>query len=124
MGSGFNTVQTSTLDAGSNSALWSASDWCYVVPSTGLYLLQGTYRPQDSSTTGLQFGAGLHTSNIDGVWFVWHAVQNTTVTSRRTTYPVGRMTTLTAGAKVRMFAYVDGGSLAVQVAGWQIIRIA
>jgi hypothetical protein len=93
-------------DSGAN---WDAAQSHYVVPSTGLYQITGTLRTNDQEVAGKQFGVGVHTSNADGSWFLWHAVQNTLNQERRTTYPYIRTDIFAAGQRLRMFTYSDQG---------------
>lgn len=104
----FETVAMNTIvnDPGSN---WDAAQNHYVVPSTGLYQITGTLRASDGETAGKQFGLGVHTSNADGSWFLWHAIQTTINPDRRTTYPYIRTDVFAAGQRLRMFSYSDQG---------------
>ena len=103
--------------------LFSTATGFYTVPSDGIYQIVGSVRPSDQSTVGVNFGVGVHTSNIDGPWFFWHAVQNTTNNQDRTTYPYSRVGFFSRGDNLRMFNFVDG-SLNLEEAGMQIMRIA
>lgn len=94
------------------------------IPSDGLYQITGTMRTADRSPVGVQYGVGVHTSNIDGFWFLWHAVQNTTNNNDRTTYPYIRVGRFNAGDQLRMFVYVDGGPLNMLRGGFQVLKIS
>ncbi len=122
IGAAFTTVIMTTENSDPNGHHNTATG-IYTVPSSGLYQITGTFRVQDGSTVGRQFGVGVHTSNIDGYWFYWHAVQNTTVAADRTTYPYIRVGRFTAGDQLRMFSYADGGNVTILLTGMQIIKI-
>jgi hypothetical protein len=94
------------------------------IPSDGLYQITGTMRVADRSPVGVQYGVGVHTSNIDGFWFLWHAVQNTTNVNDRTTYPYIRVGRFNAGDQLRMFVYVDGGPLNMLRGGFQVLKLS
>lgn len=100
------TMNAIASDAGNN---WDAATNHYVVPSTGLYQITATLRTNDLETAGKQFGLGVHTSNSDGSWFLWHSVQNTINQEKRTTYPYIRTDFFVAGDRLRMFSYSDQG---------------
>lgn len=93
-------------DSGNN---WDAAQNHYVVPSTGLYQITATLRTADSEMAGKQFGLGVHTSNSDGSWFLWHCIQNTINIEHRTTYPYIRTDFFATGQRLRMFSYSDQG---------------
>lgn len=96
----------------------------YTVPTSGVYQITGSFRAENSKQAGTTFGVGVHSSLTDGAWFLWHAVQTTTNVYNRTTYPYIRVGLFTAGQTLKMFSFVDGTSMKVQLAGMQIIRIA
>lgn len=104
----FQTVTMNTIgnDSGGN---WDAAQNHYVVPSTGLYQITGTLRTDDLEVAKKQFGVGVHTSNADGSWFLWHAIQDTINVQHRTTYPYIRTDIFAAGQRLRMFTYSDQG---------------
>lgn len=104
----FQTVVMNTIgsDIGNN---WDAGQNHYVVPSSGLYQITATLRTNDGTAAGTQFGLGVHTSNADGSWFLWHAVQNTLNPDRRTTYPYIRTDFFGTGQRLRLFTYSDQG---------------
>ena len=114
------TMNTIISDAGSN---WDAAQNNYVVPSAGLYQITGSLRTEDVQSSGIPFGLGVHPSNSDGTWFLWHAVQTTINPEHRTTYPYIRTGTFAAGDRLRMFTYSDQGYLCSSVV-LNIFRVA
>lgn len=107
-------------DPGSNFNLTTGF---YKVPSDGLYQITATLRTRDNSNAGIQYGMGVHTSNNDGPWFLWHAVQTTINAGRRTTYPYIRTDFFTANQNLRLYTFSDQGYIA-DVAVMNIFRIA
>lgn len=93
------------------------------IPSAGLYQIKATIRVADGSPVRSQFSFGVDTSNIDGPWFLWHMVQNVTVTSR-TSYPLMRVVRLNANDQLRMFVFADTNPLTFQTAGLQVIKVS
>lgn len=102
--------------------LYDSNTGLYTVPSTGIYHISGTMRCNDSNTAYKQWGMGVHTSNADGGWFLWHAVQNTTSGANRTTFPYVRVGFFNQGQQLRMIAYSDTGALSMISAAMQIYR--
>lgn len=104
----FVTILMNTIgnDPGGN---WDAAQSHYIVPSSGLYQITGTLRSDDGETIGKQIAVGVHTSNNDGSWFLWHSIQNTINSQHRTTYPYIRTDIFAAGQRLRMFTYSDQG---------------
>lgn len=113
---------TEESDVGDNL---NPATWFYTVPSSGVYQATGTFRVADASPAGVNFGVGFNSSTGDGPWFLWHAVQTTNNTSRRTTYPYTRVAYFPAGAQLRMFCYFDHTvAVSYETVSMQIIRIA
>ena len=94
------------------------------IPSDGLYQITGTMRVADTSPSGTQYGVGVHTSNSDGPWFLWHAVLYTTNPNDRTTYPYSRVGRFNTGDQLRMFVYVDRGPLRMSTGAFQVLKIS
>ena len=107
-------------DIGSN---WDAAEHHYVVPSTGLYQITATLRAADNQTAGIQFGMGLHSANVDGNWFLWHAIQTTLNGERRTTYSYVRTDFFNTGERLRLFTYSDQG-FTVNATVLNVFRVA
>ncbi|WP_157862007.1 hypothetical protein [Methylobacterium sp. Leaf361] len=78
------------------------SNW-YVVPETGLYLINASFRPPDGSGKQYEFGFGVHTAQGDGPHFLWTFRPN----ASRYTASYARIAKCTAGDKLRMFIYTD-----------------
>jgi hypothetical protein len=115
---GFRTVFPDTIDSDVGGNFDLATGF-YTVPSNGLYQITATLRPADQTPAGTQFGLGVHTSNQDGDWFLWHAIQNTLNVQRRTTYAYIRTEFFGAGQQLRLFSYSDQG----YVAGTNVMNI-
>jgi hypothetical protein len=105
---------------GTQSSNYNIATGIFTVPTTGFYEITGTIRFQDKQIAKTQFGVGIHTSNTDGPWFMWSAIQGTTSNSNRTTYPYLRLAKFNAGDQVRMFSYVDTGVMPINIAAMQI----
>ena len=112
-------------DAGSN---WDGTNQQYVVPSPGTYMIFASIRINDglsetaNTPANTNFGFGVHTSAIDGTWFLWHG-SNNNGTFRRTTYPYALIAEYVAGDRLRPFVYLDGVSSSFRERGLQIVRI-
>lgn len=117
----FSTIIFPAIASNANS-LYDSATGHYSVPSTGLYQISGTIRSVDSSPAGVNFGVGVHTSNDDGPWFLWHSVQDTIQGHRRTTYPYLRVGIFPEGGLLRMFTYADQFLNGLS-ASMQILRI-
>lgn len=113
----FQTVQTAPAGA------YNATTGEITIPSDGIYQLTGSIRVTDGSPVRTQFGFGVHTSNIDGHWFLWHMVQDIASTGR-VSYPYMRVGRFNAGDRLRMFVYTQGASLTMQDARLQVIKIS
>lgn len=84
--------------------LFDGASNCYVVPESGLYLINATFRPPDRTDgRAFDFGFGVHTSQGDGPHFLW----TYRPASNRYTAGYSRMVRLNAGDRMRMFIYVD-----------------
>lgn len=112
-GSNFFTVSMPTVVSaiGFPASNYNTATSLFTVPITGVYEITGTIRYTDGSPAGNQFGVGVHTSNADGPWVLWHAIQNTTNVNRRTSFPYIRVVSLTAGQVLRMYSFVDGPAM-------------
>ncbi|QEE37947.1 MULTISPECIES: hypothetical protein [unclassified Methylobacterium] len=106
-----------------NDNCWdSANNW-YVVPETGLYLINASFRPPDNgSGRQYEFGFGVNFEQNDGPFFLWHFRPN----ALRYTMHYTRIVKLTAGQHIRMFIYQDYlvWEQVVNAAGLQIGMIA
>lgn len=107
-----------------NPAHYNSSTGIVTLPTSGVYLIQGTMRSADGSPANRQWGVGVHTSNSDGGHFLWHMVQDTAAVQRRTTYPYTRMGRFNAGDQLRMFIYVDGGAINMRMGQMNIYKLS
>ena len=119
----FTTYIFPTVERDVTSA-YNTSTGTITLPSDGVYQITGTMRSLDGSTVGRQFGVGVHSTNVDGAHFLWHAVQNTTNGHDRTTYPYVRTGYFTQGTQLRMFVYVDGGAISMAMGGLSVYRLS
>ena len=114
------TLATVNTDADAN---WDASNNWYTVPETGLYLILGKIRPNDSTTAGTTVGIGVHSSTADGPYFKWGKVGPAGSGVLRATIDYQRIASFNAGDQLRMFSYSDEG-YTVNQAGLQIVKIS
>ena len=106
------------------TSAYNTSTGTVTLPSSGVYQITGSMRSLDGSTVGRQWGVGVHGSNVDGSYFLWHAVQNTTNSYDRTTYPYVRTGYFTANTQLRMFVYVDGGAISMAGGELSVYRLS
>ncbi|HEX8323434.1 MAG TPA: hypothetical protein VF595_05920 [Tepidisphaeraceae bacterium] len=98
--SGFQTVNlTKVTDLGSN---FSNTTHFYTVPVTGVYEITTKLRVNDGYPSGISYGQGVHSSNIDGPWFLWASTNG----NREGSINV-RKAVFNAGDQIRMYAYID-----------------
>lgn len=102
---------------------YNTSTGFITIPSNGIYQITATLRVTDGSPVRRQFGFGVHTSNSDGPWFLWNMVQDVTTTSR-TSFPLMRVARFNTNDQLRMFIFSDGGTLTMQDARLQVIKIS
>ena len=81
---------------------WNASANTYTVPTTGTYLIVSSIRFVDSVASGISYGQGVNTSNVDNTSFFW-----TTTAGMRNGSQNLRIMQLSAGQTINLFAYVD-----------------
>lgn len=108
IGKSFTTVNLPSVTTG--AANWDAATSQYVVPSTGRYLIVAKLRIMDGQVPagGLNIGVGAHTTNADGAHVVWSKVPADG--GQRHTLDYQRQVPLTAGNRLRLFAYVDSNT--------------
>lgn len=121
-GGGFFTLSMPTVVSaiGFPASNYNTTTSLFTVPITGVYQITGTIRYVDGSPAGNQFGVGVHTSNADGAWFLWHAIQATTNVNRRTSFPYIRVVSLNAGQVLRMYSIVDGPAMNISDVAMQV----
>ncbi len=98
---------------------YNAGTSCYIVPQDGIYMISASLRIADSEPAGVQYGIGVHTSENDGAWFLWHEKGSAT----RTTYPYSRIKKCVAGEQLRLYTYTSA-TVTFSAYGMQIIQIA
>jgi hypothetical protein len=103
-------------DIGGN---WNSSTKRYTVPSTGTYMCILTVRPLDDSSL-MSFGTGVHTSAIDGSWFLWNATRSGITPTNRNGSQNIRIMTFTAENTIFPYVYMDKSGT-VQLAGYQLV---
>lgn len=107
IGRSFTTVTLPTVssDPGGN---FNTSTNVFTFPVTGLYLAVGRVRYAEAVTADVSYGVGMHTSNVDGPFFLWGATVNPNVTTaRRNGLMNVRISPFTAGQQLRLFSYFD-----------------
>lgn len=117
----FTTIAMPTVITDSSGG-WNPSTSTFTVPVTGLYLAVLKYRLNDAVVAACSYGAGIHTSNVDGPIFSWTSTVSGTGSSSgaaRNGLTVTRVARFEAGAVLRGYAYVDmaGGLPTFHVAG-------
>ena len=116
VGTNFTTIILPRVVADSASG-WNATANTWTVPTTGTYLVITNIRFVDNLVSGLSYGQGANTSNVDNASFLWN-----TTNGKRNGSTNTRIMQLTAGQAVDLFAYVDssqpiavsGASLTIQ----------
>jgi len=101
----FNTFDTST------------GEW--VVPETGTYEVNGKLRLEDGARGSLSYGIGLDVANVDNSGFFWSQGTN----NRQGIFN-SRIIMLTAGQRLRLYAYVDSPGVGASTAELNATRIA
>ncbi|MCJ2011218.1 DUF2793 domain-containing protein [Methylobacterium sp. J-076] len=95
-------LQDVKSDVGGN---WDSTNSWYTCPRSGLYQIAANARIENSLADITQYGLGVHTSEEDGPWFLWHF--SSTGKAARSTYPYSRLTYQNAGDRLRMFSFTD-----------------
>lgn len=115
----FTTISMPTVNAdpGGN---YDPATFIYTVPRDGLYMIVTKIRFADAITSGLSYGQGAHTSNVDGPWFAW-----TVTNGIREGLINTRIMRLQAGDPVRAYAYMDNATAReVRLASMNIIFLS
>lgn len=117
----FTTIAMPTVITDSSGG-WNPSTSTFTVPVTGLYLAVLKCRLNDAVVAACSYGAGIHTSNVDGPHFSWASTVSGSGSSSgvaRNGLTVTRVARFQAGAILRGYAYVDrvGGLPTFHVAG-------
>lgn len=117
----FTTIAMPTVITDSSGG-WNPATSTFTVPVTGLYLAVLKYRLNDAVVAACSYGAGIHTSNVDGPHFSWASTVSGSGSSSgaaRNGLTVTRVARFQAGAILRGYAYVDrvGGLPTFHLAG-------
>lgn len=96
-----------------------ASD-AYTVAEAGVYALTLRVRLEDNIAPTKSFGAGTHTSLVDGPWFLWADTSSATL-QKRSSVQVSRITLFAAGDVIRPYIYVDSASVNVNNTGFDVV---
>lgn len=102
-------------------ARWNSGTNIWTVPETGRYMIMSKMRIADDAnaasgtTQPPRFGysQGVHTSNVDGFWYLWSVTNSgavnsggTKIANRNILFNM-RINTFTVGDLLRMYAFVD-----------------
>lgn len=115
-GAAFTTVPMNNVVTDSASG-WNWTTNSYAIPVTGTYLIVSHLRLADGVRSGISYGQGVNSTNVDNPDFLW-----ATTNGLRNVVMNTRIVQLTAGTAVRLFGYVDstspisviGASLSIQ----------
>ena len=115
-GAAFTTIPMNNVVTDSASG-WNWTTNSYAIPVTGTYLIVSHLRLADGTPSGISYGQGVNSTNVDNPDFLW-----TTTNGLRNVVMNTRIVQLTAGTAVRLFSYVDstspisviGASLSIQ----------
>ena len=107
IGNAFTTLQLGT-DVIDTASAYDAATSIYTVPQTGVYHAIVRVRVADGSPPNIPLGLGVDVANTDGAGFVWGQTPPAAASgSNRYTLTNTRALRLTAGAKLRVFAFAD-----------------
>jgi hypothetical protein len=125
IGQTFTTVQINTVMV-DNKTAWSASNFWWVCPETGVYEVNGKLRLADGNYPGLSYGIGMDIANGDNASFFWGQGMTTgTAALGRQGIFNSRIIALNAGDPLRLYAWVDSpGGIGVSGAELNAVRIA
>ena len=84
----------------------------YTVPVRGVYSTVVRLRLPDNLAATFSYGAGVHTSNVDGAWFLWGYSSDSTLGSgtSRSSIQITRIKAFQAGDQLRAYCYIDRGA--------------
>ena len=99
---GFKTVALSKVVTDTATG-WNAATNSYTVPATGTYLIVSNIRLADFAPSGISYGQGVDTANVDSFSFLW----TSTAAGPRNGFVNSRVMQLSAGQTVSLFAYID-----------------
>lgn len=83
----------------------------YTVPQAGTYLIVTKFRLADNATSGVSYGQGANTSNVDSPSFAWYMSVSGSTGSNRNGSINTRIAAFNAGDQIRMFVYADVNSV-------------
>ena len=98
----------------------------YTVPVSAVYSSVVRVRLQDNLASTFTFGAGVHTSNSDGPWFLWAVYPDISVGTGtdRGSVQAARIAHFQAGDQLRAYAIADRGTTTQVVsAGFDVYRL-
>ena len=101
VGTSFKTIALPAVITDTASG-WNAAANTYTVPVSGTYLIISTVRFLDNVPPGVNYGQGVHPSNVDNPTFLW-----STTNGMRNASTNMRIMQLSAGQTVDLFSYVD-----------------
>lgn len=97
----------SIFDPGSN---FNSSTHIYTVPVNGIYQIVSKLRIADGAANRISYGQGVHTSNVDGPWFLWGWTTDVAAGQQNRNGLMNiRIAPFNAGDALRLYAW--GGSV-------------
>lgn len=125
IGGSFSTLQYQNVSPTTDTANgWSKANNSYTIPYTGVYLIMSKLRLADNSI-GVSFGQGVHTSNIDGPWFIWANFPNSGGSASQNRFVLLniRIAHFNAGDVLHHYAYGDNDNETVDTLGLNIVLL-
>lgn len=116
IGAAFTTIAFNVAASVDSHGGWNSATNVYTVPQAGTYQVVGKLRLADGNRSGLSYGLGMDTANVDTAGFQW----GIGVGNRQGLLNIRQMY-LVAGDQLRLFAYVDGGGGTAPVNGAELI---
>lgn len=104
-----------------NSGNFDGTQSWYVIPNSGLYLVEGRARVADGSTAGINIGLSVSVDD-GGANDVWNSIP-TTGAARRLILENVRVARYTAGQQIRLTVYPDGGAVTMINRRLSVVRL-
>ncbi len=119
--SGWQRVPMSFSDG--NSALWSAANNWYTVPSNGLYAVNARVRLGDSQPASTNFALGVDVGDApDESRTIWNSIPSSG-SFRRVHSIFSMMQRFTAGQQLRATMFMDGAAIAIYARSLSIVKL-
>lgn len=108
-------------DDGSN---WSAGGSIYVCPNAGIYDINVILRIVDNSSSNINFGFSVFTTETDNPSFAWFIAPTAVSGSqRRSTSVYAKQSRQQKGDQLRAFTYFDGASGSISAASLTVRQV-